>query len=182
MKQLQCWLAAGPVVRNRSLTMHCPQLVGWCYVGYLYSDWHMRGDSALFLAVECTKLVNLIRLWSKYVSNHALGIYALRLPRSAQESKSRRSLGLDCGVSNTEYLVHSMPMNRLSACSEFCGVHSWQNGTRCRDGVKVLWCHWSPSSLVGFWGFHPYMRLFSFRKRFVTCTRAVGEKMFWLWD
>ena len=27
------------------------------------------------------------------------------------------------------------------ACSEFCGVHSWQNGTRCRDGVKVLWCH-----------------------------------------
>ena len=27
------------------------------------------------------------------------------------------------------------------ACREFCGVHSWQNGTRCRDGVKVLWCH-----------------------------------------
>ena len=24
---------------------------------------------------------------------------------------------------------------------EFCSVHSWQNGTRCRDGVKVLWCH-----------------------------------------
>ena len=23
----------------------------------------------------------------------------------------------------------------------FCGVHSWQNGARCRDGVKVLWCH-----------------------------------------
>ena len=21
-----------------------------------------------------------------------------------------------------------------------CGVHGWQNGTRCRDGVKVLWC------------------------------------------
>ena len=20
-------------------------------------------------------------------------------------------------------------------------MHSWQNGTRCRDGVKVLWCH-----------------------------------------
>ena len=28
--------------------------------------------------------------------------------------------------------------NRLSARREFCGVHSWQNGTRCRDGVKVL--------------------------------------------
>ena len=32
-------------------------------------------------------------------------------------------------------------MNRLSACREFCGVHSWQNGTRCRDDVKVLWCY-----------------------------------------
>ena len=32
-------------------------------------------------------------------------------------------------------------MGRLCACREFCGVHSWQNGTRCRDGVKVLWCH-----------------------------------------
>ena len=40
-----------------------------------------------------------------------------------------------------EYLVHSMRTNRLSVCREFCGVHSWQNGTRCRDGVKVLWCH-----------------------------------------
>ena len=24
---------------------------------------------------------------------------------------------------------------------EFCGLHSWQNSTRCRDGVKVLWYH-----------------------------------------
>ena len=39
--------------------------------------------------------------------------------------------------------------NRLSACREFCGVHGWQNGTRCRDGVKVLWCH-SYLVLMGF--------------------------------
>ena len=45
------------------------------------------------------------------------------------------------GVSNAEYLGSSMHMNRLSACRELCGVHSWQNGTSCRDGVKVLWCH-----------------------------------------
>ena len=37
----------------------------------------------------------------------------------------------DCGVNNTEYLVHLVRMNRLSACREFCGVYSWQNGTRC---------------------------------------------------
>ena len=24
---------------------------------------------------------------------------------------------------------------------EFCGVDSWQNGSRCWDGVNVLWCH-----------------------------------------
>ena len=35
--------------------------------------------------------------------------------------------------------------------------------TRYRNGVKVLWCH-SPSSLVGFLEFHPYMCSFSFRK------------------
>ena len=40
--------------------------------------------------------------------------------------------------------------------------HSWQNGTRRRDGVKLLWCH---SHLV-FWGFYPYIHLFSFRNLF----------------
>ena len=45
----------------------------------------------------------------------------------------------DCGVRNAEYrLVHSVHTNRLSGCREFCGEHSWQNGTRCRYGVKVL--------------------------------------------
>ena len=45
------------------------------------------------------------------------------------------------GVSKAECLAHSMHRGRLSTCREFCGVHGWQNGTRCRDGVKVLWCH-----------------------------------------
>ena len=29
----------------------------------------------------------------------------------------------DCGGSKAEYLIHLVPMNRLSACREFCGVH-----------------------------------------------------------
>ena len=45
------------------------------------------------------------------------------------------------GVSNAEYLVHLVCMNKLSACREFCGVHSWQNDKRCKDGVKVLRGH-----------------------------------------
>ena len=34
--------------------------------------------------------------------------------------------------------------------------HSWQNGTGWCEIAVVSF----PSSLVGFWGFHPYMRLF----------------------
>ena len=40
-----------------------------------------------------------------------------------------------------------------------------QNGTRCRDGVKVLWCHFHLVWLF-ILGFHFYMQLFSFRKLF----------------
>ena len=35
-------------------------------------------------------------------------------------------------------------------------MHGWQNGTRCRDGVKSI-----PNFAGLFWGFHPYMFLFS---------------------
>ena len=41
-----------------------------------------------------------------------------------------------CGVSSAECRVHLVGVNRLSACREFFG---WQNGTRCRDGMNVLW-------------------------------------------
>ena len=44
----------------------------------------------------------------------------------------------DSGVRDAEYLVHLVCMNRLSAYRECCGVHSWQNGTRCRDGESVV--------------------------------------------
>ena len=44
-----------------------------------------------------------------------------------------------CGVSSAECRVQLVGVNRLSACREFFWVHSWQNGTRCRDGVNVLW-------------------------------------------
>ena len=56
-------------------------------------------------------------------------------------------------------------MNRLSACREFCGVHNWQNGTRCRDGVKVLWCHSHLVWLV-FEGFIPIHALVFLQKTF----------------
>ena len=47
------------------------------------------------------------------------------------DGHGRYGLMEDCGLSNAEYLVHLVCMNRLSACTEFCGGHSWQSGTRC---------------------------------------------------
>ena len=63
------------------------------------------------------------------------------------------------------YLVHSMHMGR---CRAFCGMHGWQNGTRCRDGVKVLWCHSDLVWLV-FEASIPTCACFHEGKLFVTC-------------
>ena len=52
-------------------------------------------------------------------------------------------------MSSAEYSVYLVDVNRINTCGEFCGVHSWQNGTNCRDGVKLLWCH-IPCRVVGF--------------------------------
>ena len=46
--------------------------------------------------------------------------------------------------------LHTTKTHKSSLCKR------WQNDTRCRDVVKMLWCH----SLVGFLGFHPYMCMF----------------------
>ena len=67
------------------------------------------------------------------------------------------------------FSVHLVGVNRLSACREFCGVYSWQNGTRCRDGVKLLWCHSHLVWLV-FEGSIPTCACFHSENFFVTCS------------
>ena len=42
-------------------------------------------------------------------------------------------------------MYHLLGVNWLCASRGFCGVHGWQNDTRCRDGMNVLRC---PSHLV----------------------------------
>ena len=54
-----------------------------------------------------------------------------------------------CGVSSAEYSIHLVGGNRLSACREFFGVHSWQNGTKCMHGWCEIVVVSFPSSLVG---------------------------------
>ena len=48
-------------------------------------------------------------------------------------------------------------------------MHSWQNGTRCRDGVNVLWCRSHLVWLV-FEGSIPTCAGFRSENFFVTCS------------
>ena len=53
-------------------------------------------------------------------------------------------------------------------CRGFCVVYRWQNGTRCRDGVKVLWCRSRLVWLV-FEDFIPTCACLHLANFFVTC-------------
>ena len=65
-------------------------------------------------------------------------------------------------MSSAECCVHSEGVNRLSACRKFFfWVHSWQNGTRCRNGVNMLQCHLHLVWLI-FEGFIPTCACFPF--------------------
>ena len=74
-----------------------------------------------------------------------------------------------CGVSSADYHVHLVGVNRLSACRDFFGVYSRQNGTRCRDGVNVFCCHYHLVWLV-VEGSFPTCACFHSENIFVTCS------------
>ena len=69
-----------------------------------------------------------------------------------------------CGMSSGEYRV---PL--VSVHVDFFVVHSWQNGTRCRDGVNVLWCRSHLVWLV-FEGSILTCACFHLENFFVTCS------------
>ena len=68
------------------------------------------------------------------------GLYIVCLSYVIAAEHGRNGSMEYCGANKAEYLVHLVRMNRLSACREVWIVGN-MNGTRCRDGVKVLWCH-----------------------------------------
>ena len=80
-------------------------------------------------------------------------------------------------MSSAECRVHLAGVNRLSACRKFFWVHSWQNGTRCRDGVNVLWCRSHLVWLV-FEGSIPTCACFPLESFFVTCSCCFFFKLF----
>ena len=62
---------------------------------------------------------------------------------------------------------------------EFLVVHSWQNGTRCRDGVNVLWCRSHLDRLV-FERSIPTCACFRSENFFVTLNSRVQAMIVWL--
>ena len=53
--------------------------------------------------------------------------------------------GLLCGRLSAECHIYLVGVNTIMECREFCGVHSWENGTRWCETFVVSF----PSSLVG---------------------------------
>ena len=70
-------------------------------------------------------------------------------------------------MSSSVLFIYLVGWNRLMYI--FCGVKTWQNGTRCRDGVKVLWCRSHLVWLV-FEGSIPTCACFHSENFFVTCS------------
>ena len=115
--------------------------IGWlwrCYINKVTkksSEWkqaHVRGWNCIQ------------KLWSAWAVLGLCGMLEFKLCCELNfitAEHGRYGSMEDCVVSNAEYLVHLVRINRLSTCREFCGVHSWQNGARCRNGMKVLRCH-----------------------------------------
>ena len=77
-------------------------------------------------------------------------------------------------VRSAEYSVRLVGVNRVSACKEFCGMHSWENGARFRDGVKLLWRHSRlvPVSIFTAWLIRLYSFLGSHMSNDLQCSRA----------
>ena len=72
-------------------------------------------------------------------------------------------------MSSAESRVYLVGMNRLSACREFCGLHSWHICTRYRDGVKVLW-YYSHLVWLVFEGSIPTYACLHSENIFLTCS------------
>ena len=83
-------------------------------------------------------------------------------------------------MNSAECRVQLAGVDRLSACKEFFGVHSWQNGTRCRDSVDVLWCRYHLVWLV-FEGLIPTCTYFHLENFIVTCSCCFFLFCFFKW-
>ena len=66
-----------------------------------------------------------------------------------------------CGLTNLipTLALPSPPPSTTLLCIQLTNTkHSWQHGTRCRDGANVLWCR---PHLVCWLVFHPYIYMLS---------------------
>ena len=88
----------------------------------------------------------------------------------------------------THPAIPSQLPSTTQLCTQLTNTkHSWQNGTRCRDGVNVLWCRSHLVWLV-FEGYIPTCTCFSFRKLFcdlylIIClsTKNIVVVLWWVW-
>ena len=54
----------------------------------------------------------------------------------------RNSLPMHINMHSTPSTTYNPLLSTTFLCTQLTNTKdSWQNGTRCRDGVKLLWCH-----------------------------------------
>ena len=76
-------------------------------------------------------------------------------------------------ICTTHPAIPSQLPSTTLLCTQLTNTkHSWQNGTRCRDGINVLWCRSHLVWLI-FEGSIPTWACFHSENFFVTCSYTV---------
>ena len=99
----------------------------------------------------------------------AMGV-PLSLPSLLKDTPELRTSHPPCTSTCTTHPAIPSPLPSTTLlCTQLANTeHSWQNGTRCRDGVNVLWCRSHLVWLV-FEGSIPTCAGFHSGNFFVTC-------------
>ena len=156
----------GKMLKDSSLSLrHSSSDTSFPDLGWKYLDWFFVCTECMVGRVHLYAQQSILHLYHITSSSEQQNFTLLKLHFTASAYKTISAMissnyiaaihNITCPSTCTTYWALTTPLMHKTNTR-----HSWQNGTRWRDGVKVS----LPSSLAGFWGFHPYMRLFSFRK------------------
>ena len=131
---------------------------------------HVRATKIWWCLLHCYSLCWDV-LWGYQFaqSGPALPSTADRRREQRQEKRTHQVLQgkrtLSCvplwfNQSDTHFsTIPSPPPSTTLLCIQLTNTkHSWQHGTRCRDGANVLWCR---PHLVCWLVFHPYIYMLS---------------------
>ena len=94
-----------------------------------------------------------------YKTTHTCHVYHSQSQLSCSHPQ-HNSISMHINMHYTLSTTHHTAFHNPPICTQqMQGMASWQNGTKCRDGVKSIVVPF-PSTLVGSWRFHPLRTCF----------------------